>query len=214
MHPDYWLSRWENDETGFHQQEVHPYLKTYLPTLGLPDKARIFVPLCGKSRDMAWLREQGFQVLGIELSQLAVEAFFEESGLSPQRSSQAALQQFEAEGVALLCGDFFALTPTDVADCHAIYDRASMIALPPELREKYVAHLKALFPQGATVLLVTLDYEQTEMNGPPFALTDVEVRQFYPEATQRVSRDVLSENPRFQQRGLSRLFENAYQIKL
>lgn len=215
MQPDFWLERWQRGETGFHQDEVNPYLARYWSRL--EDSSEVFVPLCGKSRDMAWLRQHGFEVLGVELSELAVRAFFEETGRQPAVASHNGFVCYEADGIALWCGDFFALTTADVAGCAAVYDRASLIALPPDLRQNYVRHLCSLFPGGVRTLLVTLDYDQREMNGPPFAVSEEEVRRLYSGLAHvelLESRDVLPENERFRQRGISRLHENAYLINL
>ncbi|MFM9913414.1 MAG: thiopurine S-methyltransferase [Methylophilaceae bacterium] len=214
MNPDFWLTRWQKGEIGFHSKETHPLLSEFWPKL--PDCKRVFVPLCGKSLDMYWLREQGLAVLGVELSELAVSAFFQSADLIPETSPQGALQRWQADDITILCGDFFALTAADVARCDVIYDRAALIALPPELRLRYVQTIKRLFPVGTRMLLVTLAYPQVEMDGPPFAVDDEEVRELYQGAKIEplASRDVLQDNQRFQQRGVSQLFENAYLITL
>jgi thiopurine S-methyltransferase len=217
MQPDFWITRWERGETGFHQDEVNPWLRDYWPRLHAPVARRVFVPLCGKSLDMWWLRQQDFGVLGVELSRQAVEAFFAEAGITPAITHDESLERFESGDVALLCGDFFALRPQQVAGCAAIYDRASLIALPPSMRQDYAAHLSTLFPQGVRMLLVTLDYPQHEMEGPPFAVSDAEVRALYAgraDIELLASRDVLAKNERFRQRGITRLHENAYLINL
>lgn len=213
MHHDYWHDRWEQNQTGFHQDEPHPLLRKFWPDRSTAT-GRVFVPLCGKTLDMWWLRRQGFQVVGVELSPLAVGAFFAEAGVTPTTASSGALEYRQADDIRLYCGDFFALRPEDVAGCNLIYDRASLIALPPDMRRNYVAHLHHLFPQGARMLLVTLDYPQAEMDGPPFAVSDAEVHELYPAARQLAGRDVLAQNERFSRRGVSRLTENAYQIEL
>jgi thiopurine S-methyltransferase len=217
MQSDFWITRWERGETGFHQDEVNPWLREYWLRLQVPTSGRVFVPLCGKSLDMWWLRQQGFGVLGVELSRQAVESFFAGAGITPSRTNEGVLERFESGDVTLLCGDFFALQPQDVAGCSAIYDRASLIALPPAMRQDYAAHLSELFPQGARILLITLDYPQHEMEGPPFAVSDAEVRALYAgraDIEHIASRDVLAENDRFRQRGVTHLHENAYLIDL
>lgn len=211
MHPDFWQERWQQNQIGFHQDEVHPYLRQFWPNTA---SGRVFVPLCGKTLDLWWLRQQGHSVVGVELSPLAVQAFFDEAGVTPAVASHRDLECWQASNVDLYCGDFFALRPEDVAGCQMVYDRAALIALPPDLRREYVSHLHHLFPQGAHMLLVTLDYPQIEMDGPPFAVSDAEVRNLYSSAQQLTSHDVLAQNDRFRQRGVSRLNENAYMIEL
>lgn len=215
MQPAFWLDKWERGETGFHQNEVNPYLTRYWGRLNATGK--VLVPLCGKSLDLWWLRSQGHEVLGVELSELAVQAFFEEAGQQPAVTTLNGFIRYEADGIALWCGDFFALTPADLVGYSAVYDRASLIALPPDLRQSYIRHLCGLFPRGARTLLVTLDYDQPEMSGPPFAVSDDEVHRLYSGRASielLESRDVLAGNERFRQRGLSRLYENAYLTEL
>ena len=216
MQPDFWITRWERGETGFHQDEVNPWLREYWPRLHAPAAQRVFVPLCGKSLDMWWLRQQGFGVLGVELSQQAVEAFFAEAGNTPAITHEASLERFESGDVALLCGDFFALRPQQVAGCAAIYDRASLIALPPSMRQDYAAHLSTLFPLGARMLLVTLDYPQHEMEGPPFAVSSQDLERYFG-ASHRIERlavcDALITNPVFRERGLTKMDEMVFALR-
>ncbi|MEO8331571.1 MAG: thiopurine S-methyltransferase, partial [Gallionella sp.] len=198
---------------GFHQDEVNPYLCQYWQELHLAHDCVVFVPLCGKSRDMLWLREQGHQVLGVELSALAVQAFFKENGYTPQHVTRGKFDRCEANGICILCGDFFDLGKDDLAKVGAVYDRASLIALPPEMRERYVHHLASILPPATQILLVTVDYPQAEMQGPPFSVTSDEVATLYnkfAEVRLLAQLDVLAKNPRFQERGLSRLQENIF----
>ncbi|MGV8842743.1 MAG: thiopurine S-methyltransferase [Pseudomonas sp.] len=213
MSEDFWQARWSQDQIGFHLPQVNPCLLQYWPVL--PAGTRVLVPLCGKSLDLAWLAEQGLRVLGIELTQMAVEAFFSERQLQPEISTHGVFTQYRAGSIELWCGDFFALTAADVADCAALYDRAALIALPPELRERYTAHLTSILPLACQGLLITLDYDQAQMSGPPFAVTDQEVQRLLGAAWQPhllETRDVLEDNLRFLQRGLSRLDERVYRL--
>jgi thiopurine S-methyltransferase len=217
MRKDFWLERWERKEIGFHQDEVNPYLIQYWQQLHLARDSLVFVPLCGKSRDMRWLREQGHQVLGVELSALAVQAFFRENGYNPQQVSNGKFDRCEANGIRILCGDFFDLGKENLANVGAVYDRASLIALPPEMRERYARHLVNILPPATQVLLVTVDYPQAEMQGPPFSVTSSEVAALYRERAEvrlLAQLDVLANNPRFKERGLSRLQENIFLLTL
>ncbi|MGE8350372.1 MAG: thiopurine S-methyltransferase [Pseudomonas protegens] len=216
MHADFWHKRWERDQIGFHLAEVNPYLQQYWPGLGLPTDARVLVPLCGKSLDLIWLANQGFQVLGIELAEKAVEDFFREHNLEPQLSQQGGFKVYAHGPIQLWCGDFFALTVEDMAGCTALYDRAAMIALPPEMRQRYAAHLNALLPAGSKGLLITMDYDQSQLDGPPFAVLDDEVRQRLGSAWQlevEVERDILGESWKFLQNGVTRLVERVYRLE-
>lgn len=211
MKKEFWLERWERAEIGFHQDEVNPYLLQYWPELHAAKGGEVFVPLCGKSLDMVWLRQQGHRVLGVELSDIAVRDFFAEQGLTPAHTQTTKFQQCEADGICILCGDFFDLGKAEMANVRAVYDRASLVALPPEMRERYARHLAELLPSGTQVLLVTFDYPQAEMNGPPFAVSVDEVHALYDQYAEiRVLAqvDILDREPRFKARGVTRMQEN------
>ncbi|WP_417791114.1 thiopurine S-methyltransferase [Stutzerimonas xanthomarina] len=216
MDEAFWQRRWARNEIGFHLNEVNPYLRRHWPGLKLGPGARVLVPLCGKSLDMAWLAEQGFDVLGVELSERAAEDFFAEHGLVPDVSVHGEFKIYRTGNVEIRCGDFFAMTSDDVTDCQALYDRAALIALPADMRQRYVKHLVSILAPGCQGLLITLDYEQEQMPGPPFAVADAEVREFL-SARWKIEllehADVLNEsNWKFLQRGLTRLEERCYRL--
>lgn len=209
----FWQARWEEGRIGFHQEEINPYLQRYWPRLNVPAGASVFVPLCGKSKDMLWLRERGHLVIGVEIVTRAVEDFFAENNIEADTYQQDMLTVWEGEGVKLYCGDFFRLDASDLNEVVAVYDRASLVALPPDLRSRYAAHLRAILPRKAGVLLVTMDYAQSEMQGPPFAVTQPEVHALYEAyfVIERVAtEDILAANPRFREQGLTQLRENVY----
>ena len=217
MKKEFWLERWEREETGFHQDDFNPYLRQYWQELHLESGSVVFVPLCGKSLDMLWLRDQGHQVLGVELSAIAVQAFFSENGYNPQHDAHGKFDLCEADGIRVMCGDFFDLCRDDLKNVAAVYDRASLIALPPEMRERYVRHLVSILPPATQILLVTVDYPQEEMQGPPFSVSPGEVDALFrdqAEVRMLSQADVLAQNPRFQQRGLSSLQENIFLLTL
>jgi len=216
MDPQHWLDRWDNGQIGFHQGHVNTHLETFWSGSGIAPGCRVFVPLCGKSLDMLWLRAQGHEVLGIEISPKAVSDFFEEHGLEPSVSRDATFERWQSDGLTLLVGDFFDLRAADLQGVGAVYDRASLIALPPSMRSTYARHMAHIKPAGATTLLISVEYPQAEMNGPPFSVEETEVRALY-EPAYRVECladiDALPDNPRFQQRGLSRLHEKVYRLR-
>lgn len=213
MHEDSWRARWNRNEIGFHLPKVNPWLLRHWKVD--PGK-RVLVPLCGKSLDLAWLAEQGHRVLGIELMETAVQAFFAEQGLSPEIRDNGRFRCYRHAGIELWCGDFFALCAEDVADCSRFYDRAALIALPSELRERYVAHMASILPAKCGGLLIGMDYDQSLRQGPPFAVSEQEVRCRWGEAGWTVEllevRDVLDQNWKFLQHGITRLEEAAYRL--
>jgi thiopurine S-methyltransferase len=127
MQADFWLKKWASGQIGFHLPDVNPYLQRYWPALQIPAQARVLVPLCGKSLDLRWLAHQGHRVLGVELSETAIRDFFVEQQLEPEVSERGAFNVYRAASIEVWCGDFFALTAEDVADCVALYDRAALI---------------------------------------------------------------------------------------
>ena len=216
MEPEFWIERWQRNEIGFHQERVNPYLQQFWNNLISDRNCPVFVPLCGKSQDMVWLHEHGHSVVGVELSQIAVENFFVEHRLSPTRHEVDGLILFESPGYKIYCGDYFALKREHLAQVSAAYDRASLVALPPPLRQQYAQHMAGLLTSGARTLLVALDYPPQQMQGPPFAVNDAEVRMLYSTAFAVQSlwvNDALEENPRFRERGLTRFEERVYSLE-
>ncbi|MGY1889978.1 thiopurine S-methyltransferase [Pseudomonas asplenii] len=212
MQPEFWHKKWASGQIGFHLPEVNPYLQRHWAA---PASARVLVPLCGKSLDLAWLAGRGHRVLGIELSEKAVENFFSEHQVQPQISEKGAFKVYRSDAFELWCGDFFALTASDVADCTAIYDRAALIALPAPMRERYATHLQQILPQGVQGLLITLDYDQAQIPGPPFAVGDDEVQRLLGGVWQVQAleeQDVLGESGKFLQAGVTRLEERVYRV--
>ncbi len=213
MQADFWIERWEQNQIGFHQDVFNNHLLAFWHELGVPSGSRIFVPLCGKSQDMLWLRAQGYAVVGVELSPIAVQDFFTENQLEPQISQQGKLQRWETDGLVVLLGDFFDVEVADVADCAAVFDRASLIALPPEMRGRYAKHFAEILPPHVQTLLITLEYAQEEMNGPPFAVHENEVHELYDvgfNVRKVFETSVLQESPGFRQRGVAQLDEKVY----
>lgn len=217
MEPQFWLDRWQAGQTNFHQTRVTPLLQKYWPSLGVPAGSRVLVPLCGKSLDMIWLAQQGLRVLGVELAPLAVEQFYAENGLVPEVSGHPAGRLYAAGGVEILCGDIFHMTAQDLAGCAGVYDRAALVALPRDMRERYVRHVYGALPPGYRGLLITLDYPQAEMDGPPFSVDDAEVRALYAGAHAAVDlldrRGILDKEPKFAQRGVTRLDTLVYGLR-
>lgn len=217
MDKTYWLARWERQDIGFHQAEINPYLRQYWPSLCLDTGSTVLVPLCGKSADLLWLRQQQYAVLGVELSAAAAQAFFAENRLHAHCSTRHPFVRWQTDGIDILCGDFFDLRKEDVANISAVYDRAALIALPSHMRKDYVRHLMQILPPDTPILLITLEYPTHEMNGPPFSVTGEEVRRLFSPGTaiELLHRqDVLEHNPKFRARGLSQLQENVFLLRL
>jgi thiopurine S-methyltransferase len=216
MDPDFWQQRWHEGRIGFHQDRVTPLLEQYWDAVGVPPGGRVFVPLAGKSLDMAWLAARGHRVLGVELSPIAVRQFFESQQVAPVVRESRHGTHHSAGAIEIICGDVFAIDAAMLADCSGVYDRAALIALPPPLRERYASELYARLPDGCRGLLVTLEYPQQEKQGPPFSVADDEVRSRFGrdwtlELLER--RDILASQPGFVAEGVSALHTSAWRLQ-
>jgi thiopurine S-methyltransferase len=215
MDHEFWQQRWREGQIGFHQDQVTPLLRQYWPALALPAGSRVFVPLAGKTLDMAWLAAQGHRVLGVELSQVAVDDFFTEHGLVPMRHESLYGVHHVAGAIELILGDAFALDAALLSDCSGVFDRAALIALPPDMRRRYAAELYARLPPGCRGLLITVEYPQHEKAGPPFSVDEEEVRALYEKdwGIERLERrDILATQPVFVAEGVTRMETAAYRL--
>ncbi len=221
MDADFWHQRWRDNRIGFHQDQPTPLMQKHWPAIGAAPGCRVFVPLAGKSRDMLWLAAQGHRVLGVELSQRAVEQFFAEHGLQPKIDETRYGRRYRADGpqagdIELICGDAFALDAAALADCDAVLDRAAMIALPPALRLRYVDALYACLPARCRGLLITLEYPQGEKEGPPFAVTESEVGARFGarwDVDLLERRDILAAEQAFIDEGVTALHTCVYRLQ-
>jgi thiopurine S-methyltransferase len=215
VQPEFWQERWRTAQIGFHQPAVDRHLRAYWPTLKLAAHSPVFVPLCGKSLDLLWLRDQGHRVTGIELSQVAVEAFCMEHGIPARRHSLGDFDGFETERLTLLRGDFFKLTPALLGEVSAVYDRASLISWSPALRASYVERMTTLSRRGTQTLLIAVEYPQAQMSGPPFSVTRDDIDGLYTDhhSIELLGRHaILHLEPRLKARGLTELSEACYRL--
>ena len=211
--PEFWHSKWASNQIGFHLDDVNPLLIEHWHRTEPKREDKIFVPLCGKSEDLVWLATKHNQVHGVELSSLAVRSFFAEHFYTPlviQLNAHHELYQFDE--LSIYTGDYFT-APVETYDI--VYDRAALVALPEEMRKEYVERLKSLLNPGGRILLVTLDYEQHEMAGPPFSVPQEEIEQLFAEfSVERLHQDSANaQHPKRAKKGLSRFAEEVWLIK-
>ncbi|MEM9852892.1 MAG: thiopurine S-methyltransferase [Pseudomonadota bacterium] len=178
MEAGFWHERWATGRIAFHEGAPNALLERNLAALGLKTGARIFVPLCGKAVDLAWLAARGHDVVGAELDQRAVEAFFDEQSLTPEISSHGTLKRYRADAITIYQGDIFDLRAADIGEIDAVFDRAALVALPPDMRARYAPHLAAITAQ-APQLLITFEYDNPAMQGPPHSVPFEEVAALY-----------------------------------
>jgi thiopurine S-methyltransferase len=215
MEPTFWHQRWAEGSTGWHQAEVDRLLQKHWAGLALAPDTRVLVPLCGKSLDMRWLADRGHRVRGVELSPVACAEFVGERSDAATRRPHGAFESFQAGRIQLLCGDIFDLQAADLADVDAIYDRAALIALPAALRGRYAQSLYARLPAGCRGLLITLEFPAEQREGPPFTVSEDEIRRLLEpawtvECLER--RDILDAEPRFRAQGVTALSTAVYRL--
>ncbi|MCP5207645.1 MAG: thiopurine S-methyltransferase [Hahellaceae bacterium] len=216
MDHDFWHDRWHRKEIGFHQPSINHYLNQHWSELSLQRSDTVFVPLCGKSRDMFWINDKGHPIKGVELSPIACKDLFEEANLTAQITHEENFSHYQHDSIDILCGDFFKLTVEHMKRVKAVYDRAALIALPPEMRQQYVNHLNQILPQQCKILLVALAYPQQEMSGPPFSVTTDEILSLYGAqwTIETITENLLGKDDPFTKRtGLSEVTESAYLLK-
>ena len=178
MDPEFWHQRWQANQIGFHEGQVNALLARHFDGLSLAKGSRVFLPLCGKTRDIAWLLSKDYRIAGAELSAIAVRQLFEELGVEPQLTEIGKLIRHSADGIDIFVGDIFDLSAIALGPVDAIYDRAAMVAFPQAMRERYAAHLMNI-SKCAPQFLISFEYDQSKFDGPPFSVTEAEIRRHY-----------------------------------
>jgi len=216
--PDYWRNRWQEGATGWHQDGINGQLMKWWPQLGLDQQAPVLVPLCGASQDLRWLASQGHEVYGAEASEQAIKRFFDEAKVDAvvHPLADTRLEVHEAGSIHIFCGDYFDITTSLLPPLAAAYDRAAIVALPPELRPRYLQHLHQLLAPGATVLLLSFEYPQQVKDGPPFSVEQEEIRRLADGlfTVQQLDRlDLHGKEPRFADPAYTYVFETVYRLE-
>ncbi|MCX8892263.1 thiopurine S-methyltransferase [Vibrio parahaemolyticus] len=210
---EFWHSKWASNQIGFHLEDVNPLLPAYWHHANPKREDKVLVPLCGKSEDLVWLATKHDSVEGVELSQIAVRSFFAEHFYTPTVTPISGMHElYQFDELSIYTGDFFT-APVSQADI--VYDRAALVALPQDMREEYVARLKLLLNPGGRILLVTLNYPQEEMAGPPFSVPLEEIQQLFAgDKVTYLNVDQADEHhPKIAKKGLSRFSEEVYLIE-
>ncbi len=207
--PRYWCRRWEEGRTGWHRDEVNPKLVRHHGRLTGGQATRVFVPLCGRSLDVGWLHEQGHEVIGIDAAEPAVRGLF---ARPPAERRDGALTFLHDGRLHVACGDFFALRPEQVGPVACVYDRGSLVALPPPLHERYARHLARFLAPGGRVLLIGLSFDDSRVTGPPFSVPEARVRELFPDfEVEILERDGAAEpSPPFREAGVATMEEATY----
>ena len=181
MEADFWHKLWESNDTGWHLNDTNPLLEAFFSELQLKENARVFIPLCGKTLDIAWLLSHGYKVVGAELNDIAIKELFKSLSIEPKIEKLGELTLYQAENIDIFVGDIFELTAESLGKVEAIYDRGALVALPKEMRVAYSALLKEI-SKTAPQLLINFEYDQTIMDGPPFSISKAEIETHYAES--------------------------------
>ncbi|CAA6806235.1 MAG: Thiopurine S-methyltransferase (EC [uncultured Thiotrichaceae bacterium] len=215
MDSAFWHSRWENKQIGFHSDSFNVHLEKFWKSLSVAKGATVFVPLCGKTLDMLWLLKEGYKVIGVELSEIAIQDFFSENNLDYKTYDEGAFRYYSSGDLTILHGNFFDISEQEIGQCTACYDRASLIALPREMRQRYVDKLKKFHKMASQQLLVTLEYDQSIKNGPPFSVSIDDVHALYTDThTIKLSyeTEIIDEMIGFQKAGVTSITERVFTI--
>lgn len=210
-----WHSYWTRKKPGFHEARVNEYLQMYLPLFGLNPEDAIFLPLCGKAHDIQWLAQQGFQVVGVELSEVAIQSFFEEFELDYSVTREANFAVYRSTNITLYQGDFMHLQAGHLAHCKLVYDRASIVAIESFNRQRYSSHLLQIIPKDIPILMVTLEYDQSIMKGPPFSVPVEEIKGYFEPGytvTSLITNEQIDEREKWREMGLKSFRETALSL--
>ena len=209
----HYILQWQGDKLGWHKEDINPHLLKHINTILLSSNAgnaypipkhNIFVPLCGKSIDLVYLATHTgiSNVVGIDIVRnAAVDFASEHTEFTIQevdkqqckeeeddtnnkigKDTTTSIQKFKGNKLTILIDDLFKMPTNNRYDI--IYDRASIVAIKPSLRQEYVNLMGTLLQPGGSILLVTLDRrtttsEEAKNDGPPFSLDEKEIRQLY-----------------------------------
>ncbi len=179
MEARFWHNKWQRGEIGFNQDRPHIALKKYWPDLGLTENSEVFVPLCGKSVDMIALQKQSHKIIGVEICLPAINDFFAENNIQFTKHKNSEFDIYESGDYKIYHGDFFKLKANHLRNIKAVYDRAALIALPKDMQKDYAEHLRQILPKGTVILLVTLEYDQSKISGPPFSTPQKQVEKLF-----------------------------------
>ncbi len=216
MDREYWLDRWVENRTGFHRAGVNPLLEQFWPQVAPSPAGRVLVPLCGKSVDLRWLADRGHEVVGVDLSPLAARAFSSEQDTVFAESPEPPFTVYRGNRITFYVGDLLDFTPGTGGRFGLFYDRAALIALPPAMRPGYARQLLSLMEAGARGLLISLEYDTSSMDGPPFSVSEDEVRTLFAkfQVDRLLQYDCLDDEPRFKDRGVRWMKEAVYRLSL
>lgn len=215
MEFNFWKNVWDEHQIGFHQSEINKNLKNFVKHI-LPKDDRILVPLCGKSLDMIYLTQQGLSVDGVEIVESAIQEFFQENSITPHVTQlNEVFMHYQSDNISLYCGDFHQYQTLE-KKYQAVYDRASMIALPLQMRKSHAKTLSDIVYQKGKILLITLEYQQEKVQGPPFSVEKNEIHHLFEESflIEELSYETTKNiGPKFINAGIQKVGQRVYLLE-
>lgn len=212
MKKSFWSKRYAEGKIGFHQIEANDHLLEFLKVFVENQFDSVILPLCGKTKDLLYLASVGFKTIGVEFVKTAIQAFFAENKLTYRAQHYQGSKKFFADNIEIYCANFLkVILPVGQ---YNFFDRAALIALDSASRVEYARKLSYLAAQGSRQLLVAIEYDQSQMEGPPFNVTTAEIELLYQETWKiQFLKEANILDERFESRGLNRLVERVYLLE-
>ena len=211
----FWHRVWADGptgRTGFGLAGPHPDLVAHAAAV-FAGAARLLVPLCGRSPDLAWLAQRWPEVVGVELVERAVTGYAAEHSLTARQPPEGAFRRYSRPGLSILLGDFFEATPEVLGAFDGAWDRGALGALPAELRPRYVRVLLGLLRPGARALLECYTFDQGRLPGPPYSVSEAELGRLFGDHRVRVVEDrTLTNDGRYPAVPLGRWRQRVYAV--
>ncbi len=111
VQPEFWHDRWRTGQIGFHQSTVDRSWRSTGRSSPCRPQAAYSCPSAARVSIFCGCAIAGTASWAVELSAIALESFCMENGIPARRRSLGDFDVYEAEGLQLIRGDFFALTP-------------------------------------------------------------------------------------------------------
>lgn len=192
----FWLQK--DIPLPWHQTTPHPKLLKYADKF-LVKAARVLVPLCGKTLDLKWLYENGYEVVGVEGTEFAIEEFFKDTKLEFSKAPYGdggLIYQTPDKRLTILRTNFFTLSDANyVATFDSVWDRAALVAVLPEHRRFFAASVKRLAKPSFKCVSVVTEFDESKVEGPPYSVDQEEISNLYGECATITKLDTISIPP-------------------
>ncbi len=178
MDAEFWHKLWDSNEIGFHNKDVNELFLNNFSKLNFKKNSRVFIPLCGKTVDIKWLLDNSYSVVAIELNENAIKELFSSLQLETSIKKMGSLTLYSAKNIDIFVGDIFELNQSILGKVDIIYDRGAIVALPTTMRQEYTSLLVNI-TQNTPQLIISYEYDQNLMEGPPFSVKESQLKEYY-----------------------------------